>query len=45
MCPQFHRFYQNFLANVEYIIQYEYNILPEQKFYQGVTVDENPPVD
>lgn len=24
---------------MEYIIQYEYNILPEQKFYQNFSVD------
>jgi hypothetical protein len=39
MCPQFHKFYQSFLGNVEYIIQYEYNILPEQKFYQNFSAD------
>ena len=33
---QFHRFHQNFQRNVEFIIQFEYNILPQQKCYQNI---------
>lgn len=33
---QFHRFHQNFQRNVEFIIQFEYNILPQQKCYQSI---------
>jgi len=35
LSPQFHKFYENFAANVDFIIQYEYNILPQQKCYQN----------
>ena len=41
LSPQFHRFYDQFLTNIEYIIQYEYNILPEQKFYQNFGAQPN----
>ena len=33
LTPQFHQFYDNFSTNVDYIIQYEYNILPQQRNY------------
>ena len=29
MSPQFHRFYENFTKYIEFIIKYEYNILPQ----------------
>lgn len=29
LSPQFHCFYENFSQNVNFIIQYEYNILPQ----------------
>jgi hypothetical protein len=35
LSPQFHRFYENFSQNVNFIIQYEYNILVQQKSYQN----------
>lgn len=28
LSPQFHRFYENFQQHVDFIIQFEYNILP-----------------
>lgn len=34
LSPQFHRFYENFSSYVNFIIQYEYNILPQQRCYQ-----------
>lgn len=37
MSPQFHRFYENFTKYIDFIIKYEYNILPQQKCYQNIS--------
>ena len=34
LSPQFHKFHEGFAQNIDFIIQYEYNILPQQKCYQ-----------
>ena len=43
MSPQFHRFYENFTKYIDFIIKYEYNILPQQKCYQNINEGANSP--
>ena len=45
LSPQFKTFYDTFEQNIDFIIQYEYNILPQQKSYQtfgGAATAEDP---